>query len=141
MSQHFLADDAATAELGRRVAAILRPGDIVALLGNLGAGKTAIARTIVRTLTGDPKLEVPSPTFALVQPYDGVVHADLYRIRDAREVDELGLFDRTDDIVLVEWPERTPELLERATARIALSIPPDGKGRAAEVSFVDGRDV
>ena len=141
MSGHFLADDAATAELGRRIAALLKPGDLVALTGDLGAGKTAIARTIVRTLVGDPGLEVPSPTFALVQPYDGVVHADLYRIRDPREVDELGFFDRPETVVLVEWPERAPELLAAASVRIALSIPADGKGRAADVTFADRRHV
>jgi tRNA threonylcarbamoyl adenosine modification protein YjeE len=141
VSRHVLADDAATADLGRRIAAVLRPGDLVALVGDLGAGKTAIARTIVRTLVGDERLEVPSPTFALVQPYDGVIHADLYRIRDPREVDELGLFDRPEAIVLVEWPERAPELLAEANVRIALSIPADGRGRVAEVSFADGRHV
>jgi tRNA threonylcarbamoyl adenosine modification protein YjeE len=141
VSRHTLADDDATADLGRRIAAVLRPGDLVALVGDLGAGKTAIARTIVRTLAGDVRLEVPSPTFALVQPYDGVIHADLYRIRDAREIDELGLFDRPEAIVLVEWPERAPELLATATVRIALSIPAGGSGRVAEVTFADGRSV
>ena len=133
----LLADDEATAALGARLASGLQPGDIVLLEGGLGAGKTALARAMIRTLTGDPALDVPSPTFALVQPYDAdgvpVLHADLYRITNAREVDELGLFDRTDAIIFVEWPERMPELADLATVRIRLSIPADGDGRIAEI--------
>src|SRR5690606_1914607 len=76
-----LADDAATAALGARLARVLTPGDRVVLAGGLGAGKTALARAIIRSLMGDPELDVPSPTFALVQPYEGrglhVLHADL----------------------------------------------------------------
>ncbi len=139
----FLADDDATAALGRRLAAVLRPGDLVLLDGDLGAGKTALARTIIRTLVGDAQLDVPSPSFALVQPYEAaglpVLHADLYRIVDPREVDELGLFDRADAIVLVEWPERSDLVTGRATARIALSVPRGGEGRDAVVEFVDHR--
>ena len=133
----LLADDEATAALGARLASGLQPGDIVLLEGGLGAGKTALARAMIRTLTGDPALDVPSPTFALVQPYEAdgvpVLHADLYRITNAREVDELGLFDRTDAIIFVEWPERMPELADLATVRIRLSIPADGDGRIAEI--------
>jgi tRNA threonylcarbamoyladenosine biosynthesis protein TsaE len=139
----FLADDDATAALGRRLATMLRPGDLVLLYGDLGAGKTALARAIIRTLVGDEKLDVPSPSFALVQPYEAngqqILHADLYRIRDEREVDELGLFDRADAIVLVEWPERSDEVVGRATARIALAVPPGGEGRSATVAFLDQR--
>lgn len=141
----FLADDDATASLGRRVAAILRPGDLVLLEGDLGAGKTALARTVVRTLVGDDRLDVPSPSFALVQPYDAnglpVLHADLYRLSGPRDVDELGLFDRPEAIVLVEWPERSDEVVERATVAIKLAIPPGGEGRNATVQFGDGRTV
>ncbi len=133
----LLADDEATAALGARLASGLQPGDVVLLEGGLGAGKTALARAMIRTLTGDPALDVPSPTFALVQPYEAdgvpVLHADLYRIINAREVDELGLFDRTDAIIFVEWPERMPELADLATVRIRLSIPADGGGRIAEI--------
>jgi tRNA threonylcarbamoyl adenosine modification protein YjeE len=133
----FLPDDAATAALGGRLAGELRPGDLVLLEGGLGAGKTALARAIVRTLLDDPRLDVPSPSFALVQPYDGnghiVLHADLYRIRNPREVDELGLFDRPEAIVLVEWPDRDPELLSRPAINVALSVPADGNGRNVEI--------
>ena len=134
----FLADDAATAALGARLAASLGPGDLVLLSGGLGAGKTALARAIIRTLTGDSRMDVPSPTFALVQPYEfngtPLLHADLYRLRDHREIDELGLFDRADSIILVEWPERAPELADRAAISITLSIPADGNGRTAEIA-------
>ncbi|MEO8686548.1 MAG: tRNA (adenosine(37)-N6)-threonylcarbamoyltransferase complex ATPase subunit type 1 TsaE, partial [Devosia sp.] len=78
-----------------------------------------------------------SPTFALVQPYDGprgaILHADLYRLGDPREVDELGLLDNPDAIVLIEWPERAPELFESATLIIELAIPPDGEGRTVSL--------
>lgn len=141
----FLADDDATAALGRRLATLLRPGDLVLLQGDLGAGKTALARTVVRTLVGDERLDVPSPSFALVQPYEAsglpVLHADLYRLGGPREVDELGLFDRADAIVLVEWPERSNEVVDRATVTIRLAIPPGGEGRSATVEFNDGRTV
>ena len=134
----FLSDDAATAALGARLAAELAPGSLVLLEGDLGAGKTALARSIVRTLVGDPRLDVPSPSFALVQPYEAngrpLLHADLYRLREAREIDELGLFDRPEAIVLVEWPERAPELSARATMRVTLSLPADGIGRMAEIT-------
>ena len=144
MEPLLLADDDATAALGRRLAAALKPGDLILLHGDLGAGKTALSRTIVRTLMGDDRLDVPSPSFALVQPYDGnghsVLHTDLYRIRDPREVDELGLFDRPEAIVLCEWPERGgEEFTHKATGEVSLSIPPSGEGRLAEVRFADGR--
>ena len=134
----LLADDAATAALGARLAAELKPGALVLLSGGLGAGKTALARSIIRAMVGDPAMDVPSPSFALVQPYEAkgapLLHADLYRLRNEREIDELGLFDRTDAIVLVEWPERAPELMQLATMQVALSVPSDGIGRVAEIT-------
>jgi len=131
--ERFLPDDSATAEFGAELAATLKPGDIVLLEGDLGAGKTALARAIVRTLVGNPDHEVPSPTFSLVQPYRAggleLLHADLYRLGDPREIDELGLTDNPDAIVLVEWAERAPELSERASLVVRLEIPPGGVGR------------
>jgi hypothetical protein len=110
----------------------------VLLHGDLGAGKTALARAMVRTLVGDPGLDVPSPSFALVQPYDAngkpVLHADLYRVDDPREIFELGLFE-TGAIVLIEWPERAHGLLPRPRWTIALDVPQDGVGRSATVSW------
>jgi tRNA threonylcarbamoyl adenosine modification protein YjeE len=133
-----LADDAATAALGARIGRELQPGDVVLLEGGLGAGKTALARAAIRTLMNDPALDVPSPSFALVQPYAGagqpILHADLYRLRSARDLDELGLFDDPRAIVLIEWPERVPEIAARATVAVTLSVPADHVGRDAEVT-------
>lgn len=145
MSRHHLADDAATAAFGARLAGLLRPGDLILLDGDLGAGKTALARAVIRTLVGDPRLEVPSPSFALVQPYDAatgpILHADLYRLSSEAEIDELGLFDRPETIVLVEWPARAPSLTGRADVSIHLSVPKGGQGRDIDIDFRDGRDI
>ena len=134
----LLADDAATEALGAELANTLKPGDLVVLEGDLGAGKTALARAIIRRLAGDPALDVPSPTFALVQPYDTakglILHADLYRLGDPREVEELGLLDNPEAIVLVEWAERAPDILAAATVTVSLAIPPGGAGRLATVT-------
>lgn len=132
--ERFLPDDDATIAFGQELAGLLRPGDVVSLKGELGAGKSALARATIRALAGDPALEVPSPTFALVQPYDTprgpVLHADLYRLGHPDEAEELGLFDNTKGFVLVEWAERAPEIDRAATLVIALSIPPGGVGRS-----------
>lgn len=137
MDEQFLPDEAATQALGQRLAQALRPGDLVLLEGDLGAGKTALARAVIRALAGDPDLDVPSPSFALVQPYDTsvgpVLHADLYRLAAASEIDELGLFDDPDAIVLVEWAARVPDLAARASITITLSVPPGGQGRQAVI--------
>ncbi|UXN71024.1 tRNA (adenosine(37)-N6)-threonylcarbamoyltransferase complex ATPase subunit type 1 TsaE [Devosia neptuniae] len=136
--ERLLPDDDATSALGAELAATLAPGDLVILEGDLGAGKTALARAIIRTLANDPALDVPSPTFALVQPYDTpkgpVLHADLYRLVDPREVDELGLLDNPNAIVLVEWAERSPEIVAAASVVITLAIPPGGMGRLVSVT-------
>ena len=133
-----LADEQATEALMRDIAALIEPGDLITLSGDLGAGKTTFARSFIRHIAGNDAVEVPSPTFTLMQVYElprfTLLHADLYRLHDAREIDELGLFDRPDAIVLVEWAERAPELFARATLRVALSIPADGIGRLAEIS-------
>ncbi len=132
----ILPDEAATIAYGAALASTLGPGDIVALIGDLGAGKSTLARAVIRALAGDPGLEVPSPTFSLVQPYDAggraVLHADLYRLADASEADELGLLDDPEAIVVVEWPERAPSLLDRAT-RIVNLAPEPGGGRIVSV--------
>ena len=105
-----LPDLAATGELGARIAAVLRPGDVVALSGGLGAGKTTLARAIIVGLGHAG--EVPSPSFAIIESYDppGVrlplVHADFYRLERPEEAEELGLDDyRHGAALLAEWPE------------------------------------
>lgn len=111
MSAVPLADEAATLAFGARLAAAVRPGDVVTLSGDLGAGKTTLARGLLAALglAG----EAPSPTFAIVQTYAPpetrmpVAHVDLYRLDYPDEVEELGLDDlRYDHLLLVEWPER-----------------------------------
>jgi tRNA threonylcarbamoyladenosine biosynthesis protein TsaE len=124
-----LPDLAATASLGARIAAGLRPGDLVALDGDLGAGKTTLARAILAALGVDEN--VPSPTFTLVQTYPTarfpVSHYDLYRLKHPRDMEELGLDEALEDgAVLVEWPERAP-LPEGLAVRLSL----DGAGRRA----------
>lgn len=126
-----LADDSATDMAGNDIAVALSPPCTIHLTGDLGAGKTALARAIIRHLTGDQEAEVPSPTFSLVQHYDAtakgkqveIVHADLYRIGDAAEVVELGLADVSSRrIVLIEWPEKGAD--ELPAPDLVLSILP-----------------
>lgn len=105
-----LATPEATARLGARIARLLRRGDAVLLFGDLGAGKSTLARGLVRALTR-PDEEVPSPTFTLVQVYDGpgfaITHLDLYRLSGPEEVYELGFEEALEEgAALVEWPQR-----------------------------------
>ena len=104
----ILGDEQATFDLGQRLARVLRRGDVVALSGPLGVGKTFLARGILHGLGHEG--EVPSPSFAIVQPYEDLDlpawHVDLFRVEDAGELDELGLESAADGILLVEWPEK-----------------------------------
>lgn len=104
----ILADELETVELGRKLAAVLRPGDIVTLSGPLGVGKTSLVRGVLAALGHEG--EVPSPSFAIVQPYEEldppVWHVDLFRIDDVSEMDELGLDSVSNGVLLVEWPEK-----------------------------------
>ncbi|HEV2562932.1 MAG TPA: tRNA (adenosine(37)-N6)-threonylcarbamoyltransferase complex ATPase subunit type 1 TsaE [Rhizomicrobium sp.] len=116
---------AATEALGARIAAGLRPGDAVALEGDLGAGKTALARVILRALGVDGP--VPSPTFTLVQCYETakivVRHYDLYRIERAQELDELGLDEAVNEgAAIIEWPERAGARLPGDALHVQLTI-------------------
>ena len=106
-----LPDEDATQRFAVDVAAALKPGDLVTLSGDLGAGKTTLARAIIRALAADNAIEVPSPTFTLLQTYDlprfPVVHADLYRVNTLAELAELGWEEASEGAaVLVEWPDR-----------------------------------
>lgn len=133
--QVHLADDEATRQFGEDVAAILAPGDVILLSGDLGMGKTALARAIVRALADDDALDVPSPTFTLVQHYAArlpVHHFDLYRLTSPDELEELGLSEAlADGVALVEWPERAAGALPADAASIALTEA--GDGRDAEI--------
>ncbi len=105
-----LPDPAGTERLGTRLAAVARPGDAILLDGPLGVGKTVLARSFLRAATGDEALDVPSPSFTLVQTYDTrlgrVHHFDLWRIEGPQALTELGWEEALRDIVLVEWPDR-----------------------------------
>lgn len=125
-----LADAAATEAFGARLAAVLAAGDVVTLSGDLGAGKTSLARGLLAAL--GLAEEAPSPTFAIVQPYAlpevtmPVLHVDLYRIDDPAEIDELGLEDaRHDAALVIEWPERAPGRWRDALA-LSLAFAADG---------------
>ena len=104
------ASESETINAARELSAQLRPGDVVFLRGNLGAGKSVFARALIRFMTRNDTLEVPSPTFTLVQTYDTPVsslwHFDLYRLKNAEEIYELGWEEALQDITIVEWPER-----------------------------------
>jgi N-acetylmuramate 1-kinase len=125
-----LADETATAHLMADLALLTSPGDVITLSGDLGAGKTAAARAMIRYLAGDADLEVPSPTFTLAQTYDlpafPLVHADLYRVNDPAELEEIGLSPLPEgNVVLMEWPERAPAALPEDRIDIALSHRPE----------------
>ncbi len=129
-----LADEAATERLGAALAARLRPRDVVALEGGLGAGKTTLARAILRAAARDPELIVPSPTFTLVEIYEtpgaSWWHFDLYRLEQPEQVFELGWEEaRAEGVALVEWPERLGPLLPRERLTVRLAI--EGEGRRA----------
>ncbi|KQM57284.1 MULTISPECIES: tRNA (adenosine(37)-N6)-threonylcarbamoyltransferase complex ATPase subunit type 1 TsaE [unclassified Sphingomonas] len=128
----YLPDAAAAHALGVDLAAVVRPGDVIALSGPLGAGKTSIARGLLAALglAG----EAPSPSFAIVQPYDppevrlSVLHVDLYRIEDPDEALELGLDEADDAVLLVEWPERLGDAYWRDALWLTLAFD-DAGGR------------
>jgi tRNA threonylcarbamoyladenosine biosynthesis protein TsaE len=121
--------------LGEAVARILRPGDAVCLWGELGTGKSTLARALIRALTTAEE-EVPSPTFTLVQTYEAIAfpiaHFDLYRLADAEEAFELGIDEALDEgAVVIEWPERLSGRLPQN--RLDIEIEMDGEARRARV--------
>lgn len=133
-----LPDEAATAALAARLGAALGPGDVVALWGGLGSGKTALVRALVRAQLG-PAAEVPSPTFTLLQTYDLPVgtlwHFDLYRIESPDEVVELGWDEaRAGGIAMVEWPDRLGSLLPGDRLDVALDFGAAPGARSARLT-------
>jgi N-acetylmuramate 1-kinase len=136
-----LSNETATAHLMADLAMLIGPGDVITLSGDLGAGKTSAARALIRYLADDDAIEVPSPTFTLVQAYDlppfPLLHADLYRINDPSELEEIGLSPLPDGtLALIEWPERAPAALPSDRIDIALSHRPalGSTARAAEIT-------
>lgn len=125
-----LENDADTAALGARIASACAPGDVIALRGDLGAGKSTLARALIRALMGE-EIDVPSPTFTLVQTYAApsldIWHFDLYRLQDPREARELGLDESADGLCLIEWPERLAGDLPGQRLDISLSFSGDGR--------------
>jgi tRNA threonylcarbamoyl adenosine modification protein YjeE len=124
-----LANEEATRRFMMDVAAALEPGDLVTLSGDLGAGKTTFARALIRYLAGDETIEVPSPTFTLIQTYDlprfSLVHADLYRLAGAAELAELGFDDLPDGaVVVMEWPDRAAGFLPPDRLDITFTLTP-----------------
>jgi len=121
-----------TAQFARRLAPLMGPGDVILLEGGIGVGKTHFARALIqeRLARLNQIEDVPSPTFTLVQTYDDgacdIWHADLYRLTDAAEVEELGLIDAFETaICLVEWPDRLGTLRPASALQISLSLPDD----------------
>ena len=137
-----LKSEADTLALGARLAKALRPGDTVRLSGDLGAGKTTLARGLIQSKLGD--LEVPSPTYTLVQTYDWddgeLWQCDLYRLDQPDDAYELGLIDILgEEIVLLEWADRLGGLCPKGALSVSLTF--DGDGRKASLTGWEGRNV
>jgi len=133
-----LDDEAATGRLGAAIAAELKAGEAICLTGPLGAGKSTLARALIRALT-TPAEDVPSPTFTLVQFYEGpafaLAHFDLYRLNRADEAHEIGLDEALEDgAVVIEWPERLEGHLP--PDRLDIEIVIDGEARRARLTPV-----
>ena len=139
---HALADEAETVAFARKIAAVARIGDVIALSGELGAGKSVFARGFVRGLMPEVD-EVPSPTFTLVQVYEApafaIHHFDLYRLERADDAVELGIEDAFADAVsLIEWPDRLGGLLPARRLGVTLAtVADDQNARTATLTATD----
>ena len=130
-----LPDETATLALGANLARILRTGDVIALTGDLGAGKTTLARGLIQSVLGE--IDVPSPTYTLVQTYDmpdyELWHCDMYRLERPEDGYELGLIDAFEDAAcLIEWPDKLGALMPEDALRIDIQF--EGEGRVAHLS-------
>lgn len=129
-----LPDETATRRFGAALVPLLRAGDVLALHGGLGAGKTTLTRGLITALLGETT-EVPSPTYTLVQAYDGpdfpIFHYDLYRLDAPEDLIELGWDETQSGVTLVEWPGHAGERLPRW--RLDVHISPEGTGRKVEL--------
>lgn len=128
-----------TTKLASHLAALLQPGDLVILKGDLGAGKTFFTRALVRALGVPPSVSITSPTFTLVHEIEATIpiaHADLYRLREPGELGELGLRERRGEgaALLVEWGEPYLDALGGDALVLELTVPPGGTGREARVT-------
>jgi tRNA threonylcarbamoyladenosine biosynthesis protein TsaE len=132
-----LDDDAATRALGAALAGLLQTGDVIALHGELGAGKTTLTRGLVQALCGTDE-DVPSPTYTLVQAYDApdfsLWHFDLYRLDRPEDVNELGWDDTQDGVAVIEWPARAGRYLP--VVRLDLTLEMLGEQRRARLEPV-----
>jgi tRNA threonylcarbamoyladenosine biosynthesis protein TsaE len=133
-----------TERFAARIAALVRPGDAILLSGDLGAGKTAFARAFLREASGNAELDVPSPSFTLVQTYDtrsgSIHHFDLWRLDGPAALAELGWDDARDDIVLVEWPDRLGSLTPPDALHLTFELS-EGEARVVTVEGWSGRLV
>ncbi|CAP54655.1 putative hydrolase protein [Gluconacetobacter diazotrophicus PA1 5] len=131
----------ATEDLARRIASVATPGDAILLSGVLGAGKSVFSRAFLRAACADPDMEVPSPSYTLVQVYDTprgpIAHFDLWRLSGPDAVHELGWDDACEGIVLVEWPDRLGALAPADALRIDLEVLEDGARRACLTGWAD----
>ncbi len=127
MKEYVLDNIEQTRAWAQEFAKTLTAPCVVALYGDLGVGKSEIARTIIKTLRGADTV-VPSPTFTIVQNYDGISHFDLYRLEDASELIEVGLqYAIENDITLIEWPQIAEGLLPENAIRVWISVLGDGR--------------
>lgn len=140
---HDLPSPEATADFAAQLATHLRAGDVLLLAGPIGAGKTHFARALIQSLLTTPE-DVPSPTFTLVQVYDGmsatIWHSDLYRLTHPDEVTELGLTDAFDDaICLVEWPDRLGDLAPASALHLSFTPGAHDDARRVTLHWSDPR--